>query len=442
MRGSVQSPEEKVSLPLAKFDHHFMDQIEFKGHYRSKPLPASASSSQLHEIAAPSDDAKRTMLYLSVSIDDIMSIDIKNESFTVRFHYTLLWEADTEDLQARNLQHLLDKALEAGHHYTLTSEEVLDFHQKTSIPSFEIENRMSPAEIEGTNFYRIYGGKPNATAILLGGVSCTVTCRQKFYLKDFPFDLQELKIIFRLDTFSARKNFHLVTSTVQFSKQSIEFTEWLASSPVVRSGGLKYAVTQVCLQMERRPEYFINNVWTMLTLLAALGLILFMLEASSQGERIVYVVTVMLTAFAYKFSINSDLPAVPYSTLMDHYISASVYNLALMTFLGMFPGYYVEDHPAFAFNLNLALGLFCALILITSCVAWFAMAASLRASRASTTQRIELTQKHWYSFHFIKADFLPAVLKESEFKLQRRRPSSGYPIGRFSTSSNGDEQRV
>lgn len=406
-----KNEDEEVFTPSAQFDHHIVDQIFFKGYYRSKPAPADLNLQQVAGTTA----AGRVPLYLNISIDDIISIDVKNECFSVRFHYIFLWEIDLHEL---GFGHIADRAVEDGHMCEVTESEITEISAKYPLPSFVIFNRVSHPELEGKRRMRVYGGLPGKTALFLGGESVTVTCRQKYSLKEFPFDLQELEITFRMLDPKVARQFNLIVSVVQFHRQAMHFTEWIPHSPLVRAGSPKYTSIGVYLQMERRPQFYVNNIWGMLTLLSFLGLTGFIVDpAKEQGNRTVIVVTLMLTAIAFKFSINDSLPAVPYATHMDYCINNSVYNLALIAFLDLFPSFVEEEEERF--YLNLALGLFCVVLLLASQVFWFWRAYSIQATR-TMTRPIEITGKNWYSFHFMSPPFLPDVTEEAEFVLPKR----------------------
>jgi heme/copper-type cytochrome/quinol oxidase subunit 4 len=365
-----------------------------------------------------------------ISIEDVNSIDVKGGTFVVKYFCCVLWDIN---LHAIGLEELANRAVENGHHYDLTEDERSVFNKKVAIPKVTVLNRSGHADEEGGGLLRIIGGIEGKTVVLYGAGATTVTVRQEFDLHDFPFDLQELCIDFRIADGSMLRKYRLEVDVIQFSKKSLQFTEWILHTPLVKPASVPF-VAHAVLQIERRPQYYINNVVGMMSLLGTLGLTGFIIDpAKEQGNRSVLVVTLMLTAIAFKFTINDELPAVPYMTHMDKYIFAMIVNIGLVVFLDLFPSF-KEEEPEEMFDLNLTLGLFCAACLVFTTGLWFLKAHFIRTSRFMS-KAIEVTKKNWYSFVFNEVNFLPGASDgDNEVfylpaKPPKRKLSYVWPLG-------------
>ena len=157
----------------------------------------------------------------------------------------------------------------------------------------------------------------------------------------------------------------------------------------------------------------------MLTLLSSLGLIAFMVDpAKEQGARAVITVTLMLTAYAFRFSINEYLPAVPYSTHMDYYILGTIYLLALITLLCLFPSW-ISDDEALMFAVNLALGLFCAALQVVFTLWWLVRGFHL-VNAHELSKRIEITEKNWYTYRYHDTEFMTEMTPDNQFFIPKK----------------------
>merc|ERR1712113_633605 len=73
--------------------------------------------------------------------------------------------------------------------------------------------------------------------------------------------------------------------------------------------------------IERKPEYYINNVMGVSASICLCSFSAFAIEIESLGDRLAVVLTMMLTAVAFKMVIADMLPKVAYMTVMDLYLN-------------------------------------------------------------------------------------------------------------------------
>ena len=308
-------------------------------------------------------------------------------------------------------------------HITLDDEEKRAIESRYVLPLLRLDNRISQEASEGIfggkyGTIRIYGGEEGRTGIIQVK-EYTVSCHQKFDLKSFPFDILELQLLFRLIYPLGTNQFCLKVNVVQFSRISLHHSEWIVHTPTITLGTPSYACSGVSLYLERQTGFYYTNVFAMLTLLSVLGLVAFMVDpAKEQGNRAIITITLMLSAFAFRFSVNEFLPAVSYSTHMDYYILGTIYLLALMTLLCLFPSW-ISDDEELMFAVNLALGLFCAALQVVFTLWWLVRGFQLVSSR-ELTKRIEITERNWYTYRYHDSDFMTEVTPENQFFIPKK----------------------
>ena len=312
-------------------------------------------------------------------------------------------------------------------HITLEEDEKRAIESRHFLPVLRLDNRISQESSDGIfggkyGTIRIYGGEEGRTGIMQVK-EYTVSCHQRFDLRSFPFDILELQLSFRLLHPQITNQFCLKVNVVQFSRISLHHSEWIVHTPVVTLGSPSYACSTISLYLERQTGYYYTNVFAMLTLLSALGLVAFMVDpAKEQGNRAIITITLMLSAFAFRFSINEFLPAVSYSTHMDYYILGTIYLLALITFLCLFPSW-ISDDESLMFAVNLALGLLCAALQVAFTLWWLVRGFNL-VNAHELTKRIEITEKNWYTYRYHDTEFMTEMTADNQFFIPKK-PSLG-----------------
>ena len=445
--------------PIGEVHAHILDQIEQRGYFKSKDDPRRQS---LEDVQRGAAHIQRQDLHISISIEDIYEIDPKSGTFKVRFMIYLTWEINLQSLLKKSksvsyADDVNDEGINICKKTKLAEDDIKDNiirgiiekslnHEKEQwdldeieksviieryfLPILSLQNRVFIQNFQFAGEHggmRVYGGNEGRTGIIQIK-EYNAKCHQEFSLENFPFDFQELKLIFRLADTRVYDKFHLRVNAVQFSQRALHLTEWIVHTPLIRIGSPSHAVCSVCLQIERQPGYYYTNVFAMLTLLSSLGLIAFMVDpAKEQGARAVITVTLMLTAYAFRFSVNEYLPAVPYSTHMDYYILGTIYLLALITFLCLFPSW-ISDDESLMFAVNLALGLLCAALQVAFTLWWLVRGFHL-VNAHELTKRIEIIGKKWYSYRYHDTEFMTELAPEHEFKIDRKLSSTGSLLG-------------
>ncbi|PNW70114.1 hypothetical protein CHLRE_17g706200v5 [Chlamydomonas reinhardtii] len=121
----------------------------------------------------------------------------------------------------------------------------------------------------------------------------------------------------------------LLRSSWDYRGYSIQ--HWL-SHPSLSGRGKQYSNLQFSLHFSRVATYYAYNTLLPLWLLTSLGFCAFSLDVSaSAGDRLSLLVTLLLTAAAYKIVVSSALPLVSYLTRLDWYVLVAFGLLVLLT---------------------------------------------------------------------------------------------------------------
>jgi FtsH-binding integral membrane protein len=87
---------------------------------------------------------------------------------------------------------------------------------------------------------------------------------------------------------------------------------------------------QVVLNAKRIPYYFIANIGIMMFLIVSLAFTMFALPVVQLADRLNVVMTLVLSAVAFKLLCAEQLPELPYLTALDRYVLWGLGVLCLM----------------------------------------------------------------------------------------------------------------
>jgi len=103
--------------------------------------------------------------------------------------------------------------------------------------------------------------------------------------------------------------------------------EWVAHEPKVERGSPPHKASLVRLQVARRPQYYVNNIVGIITMLSLLGFLVFFLPVGDLADRINLILTLLLTAVAFKFVVAESIPRLGYQTHIDSFV---LYNMIFL----------------------------------------------------------------------------------------------------------------
>lgn len=209
--------------PIKFVNSHLLDQLGDVAFFKKD------NRDSLPTVWMCSRPGEKIRLHAFVSIMDVMNIDSIGEKFDIKFRLYLIWKANLHEL---GFPDIATKALNSGNFYSMSREECDNFAAKQKIPIPLVFNKLHEEETDPADI-RCYGGTPNGTA-LMWNKAFTMTCRERFELQSFPFDMQDLSLEFRLNDPHTWDLYDLTIVSVQFHKQALAQTEWQAFGPLVK----------------------------------------------------------------------------------------------------------------------------------------------------------------------------------------------------------------
>lgn len=150
-------------------------------------------------------------------------------------------------------------------------------------------------------------------------------------LKNFPFDSQKFEVTLvsvahSTDEVQFKLDKDLPSGiSPQFSLPDWEILDhkaWGHNTSVFAKMD-EASMFTISLEAKRHNEYYILKVILPLFLIVAMSWIVFWIDPEQAGTQIGVATTSMLTLIAYRFSIDSLVPAVSYLTRMDTFILSS-----------------------------------------------------------------------------------------------------------------------
>jgi len=178
---------------------------------------------------------------------------------------------------------------------------------------------------------------------------------ENFELNQFPFDVQDLSLYFKLDVVPGNFRYGSIcipdsqynakddSRSIQvwkYGMRDIVLAEWYIHEPQLVFGNGEFAKTRddpmaavysIKIKLRRKSEGWLKNVILLLWLIFSCAFAAFSLDPEDLGDRFGIVLTLLLTATAFKFVVSDSLPKVTYMTVLDKYIS--VCNLGLILFV-------------------------------------------------------------------------------------------------------------
>jgi len=102
----------------------------------------------------------------------------------------------------------------------------------------------------------------------------------------------------------------------------VELAEWLMYEPHVKIGRVSGSGATFSLKMKvlRKHHYYMSNVIVMMAGITTLAFFSFLFEPAMWEQKSSYCATLLLTSVAFKFVVDSSLPKVSFTTILDLYM--------------------------------------------------------------------------------------------------------------------------
>ena len=236
---------------------------------------------------------------------ELLQVNDVQETFDLDFVFITQW-IEPESTDDKNFEHMTQ--LEEKPHWTPS----LLFHETSG----EMKTLLEPSYFRRKNVFYSYN-------------NWIITFKENMELHRFPFDRQLL----RVNGFSLNSEFvpfkpelgvppcvtvnHARTCLRAESSKDI----WLVEKVKLRvfhNGNDSQMKIQ--FRLTRRPEFYLFNILFITFLIVMLSYTVFIIDVHDFAARMGILETNFLTAVAFKFTINTYVPAVSYLTLLDMYM--------------------------------------------------------------------------------------------------------------------------
>lgn len=198
-------------------------------------------------------------------------------------------------------------------------------------PKFAFFNLTHPAVVVEETFYA-----RESTGDLYMFLNFIITIQEHLDLRKFPFDRQTCEIKFylinaRYVPFSkeARQNVPPSFPDEYFPQLDVELIAesqlWLlhsadANVSALQGGGSEFLVH---ISFERKTDYYLSNILLPYFFIGLVSFGVYSIPlAEDPSSRINFMITIILTAIAFKFVTSGLVPKTSYLTLLDKYITA------------------------------------------------------------------------------------------------------------------------
>jgi len=239
-----------------------------------------------------------------ITVYSVLKIDNVNQLVDIDFKVFCQWEDET----------LIGK-----------DPETVDF-SKHFHPHFYVKNAVDLEILEDRQ--RL---KDAELGIVTHTIHYRGTLSQYFRLHSFPFDIQEIKIIISSQGHVIKNYFFLHTGrnseSVASRKSALQEWEVLPMyDPVFiltdrseSSSNVVYSEFLSIVPIRRHCRHYIWSVGSVLSLLVTMCYYTSAISYEKFGDRMIVILSLILTIIAFKYSIYESLPKINYMTLLDKF---------------------------------------------------------------------------------------------------------------------------
>jgi len=260
-------------------------------------------------------------------------INTVEQTFVCGFHITLGWQPSKEEVASYK------KAKAANEE----DEWEPEYMPHIRFPNcLEFQQQEWETHLDGSKITLLTKGERDTRGALVDMelqylLSATLNVRAKFgepfELENFPFDVQDLKIILESCATAERqilvphfeKNAFVKINMDVSCLPDWEFDRAVAefdlSDPNANLYKIQFSTCTVNLKVVRRYRPYIERVMFMMCTICATMFTLFALHpVDGAGDRLSNAFGLLLAGMVFMFVVSSQLPNVPYLTILDKYI--------------------------------------------------------------------------------------------------------------------------
>jgi len=262
-----------------------------------------------------------------------------------------------------------------------------------SRPHYQFANASDVSAVEGTLVtYLSPNDKPG---FVRSEERFRGTFFQQMELRAFPFHAQTLKINLRLprrsDAGRMFVQFHNSVGPQIEMKDWVRLSEWIRYAPEANTytdskGRARYTIS---IPLVRRYQYYVWSILLVMCGVSFLAFVSFAINADDLPGRSSHVLTLLLTAVAFKLVISDILPKVSYWTILDIYVNCMFFMMLVIAVENGMVGLVASRAPHLFEEFELPLEVGTAALVITAWAAfhvWFV--CYIVATRRSETQHL------------------------------------------------------
>jgi len=247
---------------------------------------------------------------------DLEKINDEEETFEFSGILTLTW---------KDSRQVFDPAIVSAPETMLHGEFQFNELAPSWYPQVILSNAADVQDVQGV----LQRGYPDGTVKLVQTVNATA--RSALALRRYPFDRQELEIVFEVlgfdDTEIALKpgstalNDNMMR-TPQWDLLDIGATTGSLSAPYAAASG-RSSTFVITLDVQRQPFFVMRLVVLPLAVIMVLSWSVFWMDRSSLGDRMAVSFVGILTSVAYQSTVSEIMPQISYMTLIHGFLYLS-----------------------------------------------------------------------------------------------------------------------
>jgi hypothetical protein len=253
------------------------------------------------DTSRPNPELGPTPVEVEIYLLDVDAIDSASQSFEANVYFVATWRDPrlVDEAQGRTISRPLDQVWN---------------------PRLQILNQQRL----WSSMSRIVNIKPDGTVKQRARVWGSFS--QPLDLREFPFDTQTISIHVVAADYEPNQVTLLPSPRTgigdEFSVADWEVSDWRISTEFETSDPAEAQSPRIALFLEvnRLRGYYWLKVIAPLILIVAMSWAVFWIDPKELSTKISITITAMLTLIAYRFAIDSNLPAISYMTRMDLFI--------------------------------------------------------------------------------------------------------------------------
>jgi len=218
----------------------------------------------------------------------------------------------------------------------------LTWKPSSPAPTFEIINAVEIVKENDDEVKKLPNGELTRQLRVKG------TFRSPFHLQKFPFDQQNLQIIFEDFELDEKQLRYVAAKKPLSSNEDIQLSDWASVSLSHTETHFQYPFTEedlgdeptysrfiIEINIERQLSFYITRFFIPLFIIVGISFLIFFIRPYEIETRMGIGMTSMLTLIAFSYSINELLPRVSYVVFLDRIVMLSYFFVFFVIILAL-----------------------------------------------------------------------------------------------------------